>query len=386
MAKGWSFGALTSALKQAAFADIGTAAGNVLGVGTIGLAVSSPTVVASLDLKAYTFRAGEIITVVNSNVQNKPANLTFDSASTVLTFQVIGLGGTTRLLCTDSSSALYNITIAADKSVVYARKMATDFGGTMRTGTDVIRIDGTSANKILYFDNANASDGAAILYDSANQQLHLYGQVAGGKRCTINNVGDFAATGVFKSSDVSNESSMPRVICNSLYVNSNRTAVNGRPGTHICWNEDGSNGRSHFVNNKGGGSGGFVFRTVNNENTNQSGIVTITGSGEIQASSNIKAAGDVYAGGAHMGTDGNIYDATAWGGSLLGWLQGNVLSRDRYTSYGEATNGNNDNIYAEAPAGTVVVGVKQQTNYTGVHWRQPQSLRPGGGWFNVEVS
>lgn len=385
MAKGWSFGALTSALKQAAFADIGTAAGNVIGVGTIGLALSSPVVVSSLDLKAYTFRTGEIITVVSSNVQNKPVNLVFDN-STILTFQVIGLGGTTRLLCTDSSSALYNITIAADKSVVYARKMATDFGGTMRTATDQIRVDGAGANKTVYFDNPNGTEGGAVLYESATQTLNLYAQTAGGKRCTINNQGDFAATGVLRSSDVSNESSMPRIICNSLYINSNRTVMN-RAGTHMAWNEDGNTGRSNFINNKGGGVGGFTFRIVDQTNTNQSGSVTFDGGGSIVCTGTIQGARDVYAGSSHLGTDGNIYDGTAWGGSLLGWLAANVLSRNRYTSYGESTNGNNDNVYAEAPQGTVVVGVKQQTNYTGVHWRQPQSIRPTSNtWFNVEVS
>lgn len=53
-------------------------------------------------------------------------------------------------------------------------------------------------------------------------------------------------------------------------------------GLHLGWNGQ-QNGEADFINNKGYGEGGFVFRTVNLENTMEIGRVTFTGSGEVHA-------------------------------------------------------------------------------------------------------
>ena len=58
--------------------------------------------------------------------------------------------------------------------------------------------------------------------------------------------------------------------------------IGNRQGLHLGWNET-SNGESCFVTNKGAGSGGFVFRTVNFENTAEIGRVTFTGNGGVRA-------------------------------------------------------------------------------------------------------
>lgn len=46
-------------------------------------------------------------------------------------------------------------------------------------------------------------------------------------------------------------------------------------GTYLGWNESGGQGESDFVNNRGGGVGGFLFRTVNQANSVQTGFVDL---------------------------------------------------------------------------------------------------------------
>ncbi|MEL1256883.1 phage tail protein [Enterobacter hormaechei] len=60
---------------------------------------------------------------------------------------------------------------------------------------------------------------------------------------------------------------------------------------------------------------------------------------------------------------------------LQGWRLGAVAT---------ATNGNHDNIFAEAPNGAVVVSVQQKTNYTAVKYRHAQ-YNLNGTWYNAGV-
>ena len=114
--------------------------------------------------------------------------------------------------------------------------------------------------------------------------------------------------------------------------------IGNRQGLHLGWNESGGSGESCFVTNRGIGSGGFVFRTVNFENTAEIGRVTFTGDGEvlarhlqaangarIEAGNNIVGE-NIYSGmgSARMAPDGNLY-GSMWGGD---WLS-NYLSNKR---------------------------------------------------------
>lgn len=68
-----------------------------------------------------------------------------------------------------------------------------------------------------------------------------------------------------------------------LYIKGTPLPIGNRQGLHLGWNESNGTGESDFVTNKGSGGGGFVFRTVNFENTAEIGRVTFTGAGEIQS-------------------------------------------------------------------------------------------------------
>lgn len=131
-------------------------------------------------------------------------------------------------------------------------------------------------------------------------------------RACIHAIGDNGVQAVwqFNPNDSSFYSPGPittagNITCNGLYnslVNTGRMFVYLPPspgegqGTHIGWNETGSKGESDFVNNRGGGSGGFHFRIVNTENTVETGNVIISGTGDLTTTGNLNtgAAGGVY--------------------------------------------------------------------------------------------
>lgn len=114
--------------------------------------------------------------------------------------------------------------------------------------------------------------------------------------------------------------------------------IGNRQGLQLGWNESGGSGESCFVTNKGLGSGGFVFRTVNFDNTSEVGRVTFTGDGAVlarhlQAANGARIEADnnivgenIYSGmgSACMAPDGNLY-GSMWGGD---WLS-NYLSNKR---------------------------------------------------------
>lgn len=103
--------------------------------------------------------------------------------------------------------------------------------------------------------------------------------------------------------------------------------IENRQGLHLGWNES-WNGESCFVNNKGAGSGGFVFRTVNYENSAEIGRVTFAGNGGVRAW-DLRAAN-----GARIEAGNNIVGASIFSGmgscqfntegNLLGGLWNNV--------------------------------------------------------------
>lgn len=68
------------------------------------------------------------------------------------------------------------------------------------------------------------------------------------------------------------------------YMVNNRTMGAGSQGMYMAWNETGGTGEGAFICNKGSGSGGFVLRTVNSDNSVETGRVTIDGIGSMNTS------------------------------------------------------------------------------------------------------
>lgn len=158
---------------------------------------------------------------------------------------------------------------------------------------------------------------------------------------------NIAVAGVTYAQGGINQTVSPNVYnkLSRLHIDTNPQHVGQRQGLHIGWNEGGS-GESNFISNRGAGSGGFVFRTVNVENSVETGRMTITGSGAVSAAAFTAASGariesnnnivgqNLYAGmgSARLVHDGDVF-GSMWGGD---WLS-NYL--------------NNKYLFAKPPAG-----------------------------------
>ncbi|MEY8771418.1 hypothetical protein AB6T85_13505 [Erwinia sp. ACCC 02193] len=68
-----------------------------------------------------------------------------------------------------------------------------------------------------------------------------------------------------------------------IFVN-NHTMPGNSQGMYMQWNESNGTGEGALVCNRGSGSGGFVLRTVNSDNSVETGRITISGNGDLNTS------------------------------------------------------------------------------------------------------
>ena len=131
-----------------------------------------------------------------------------------------------------------------------------------------------------------------------------------------------------------------------LHIDSNPRHVGQRQGLHIGWNEGGS-GESNFITNRGAGSGGFVFRTVNAENSVETGKVNITGDGVLYANHLQVRSG------ARIEGNNNIVGQNLYAGMGSTMFEGNGnLSGGIWAQWGNLWSGlNNNSLFAKPPGG-----------------------------------
>jgi hypothetical protein len=99
---------------------------------------------------------------------------------------------------------------------------------------------------------------------------------------------------------------------NLAFARINASSANpNSQGVWLSWN-DGGTGAAQLTNNQGGGTGGFVLRNVNSDNTVETGRVTIGQNGSITASASVVSLGNVVAG-------GGIVAVTSYGSRSLFW-------------------------------------------------------------------
>jgi len=81
---------------------------------------------------------------------------------------------------------------------------------------------------------------------------------------------------------------------NGQWVHISGIATPSVQGAWVSWNDVGD-GSTYLTDNKGTGTGGFVFRTVNADNSAESGRVTFSATGAIVADSDIRSHTNVIA-------------------------------------------------------------------------------------------
>lgn len=162
-----------------------------------------------------------------------------------------------------------------------------------------------------------------------------------------------------------------------MYIKGGTGHMANNQGLHLGWNESGSTGESCFVTNKGIGNGGFVFRTVNLENTAEIGRVTFTGNGEVHAR-HLQAAN-----GARIEAGNNIVGASIFSGmgscqfnsegNLLGGLW-NRVGGDLYNSL------QNKYHFAKPPVGVALFTARGGDYLEGL----VDNTAVGFRWFNSD--
>lgn len=82
-----------------------------------------------------------------------------------------------------------------------------------------------------------------------------------------------------------------KISCQQLFVNNNTGAFTTQGG-YMQWNFSGGSGETDFVNNEGGGSGGFNWYNTNSSGSTVTQIMSITGGGDLQTAGTIQAGSD----------------------------------------------------------------------------------------------
>lgn len=151
-------------------------------------------------------------------------------------------------------------------------------------------------------------------------------------------------------------------------------------GLTIDWNGVGF-GAAGLTNNRGLGTGGFIFRTVDSTNKTEYGRVTFNELGEIFAGRNI------YAGSAKFAIDGNSY-GTIWGtGGNSDWLSNNLNARFGAIPVNNATG----DISGPAWGGLLSAHLAEkwrgiQSQFAGIPVDNPSGNIRGSAWGNDWLS
>lgn len=283
-------------------------------------------------------------------------------------------------------------------------------GAVVNGGLGLGVVSGLGGNSIALGDNDTGfkqnGDGVLDVYANSRQVMRfLNGGITSYMLFNMNAGASLSSNLTFK---------------NGGSITSEKTGANPRNG-RIYWGGDASRGnRVEFADDAGWKA--YIERHPTNG-------VQLVVNGRINGSI-VYSSSEVQAGGgkARFTADGNIF-GSKWGNQWLDtYLKNTYQPKGNYTPAGQAytkaesdgrfqpkgnytpagqaytkaesnarflqgwrlgavataTNGNNDNIFAEAPNGAVVVSVQQKTNYTAVKYRYAQ-YNLNGTWYNAGV-
>ena len=375
MAKGWSFGALTDALKSSAFVDTtdvaGAVAGNAMTVGFMNLGRTNLPKVSILNMGTYRWKFGEVVYCSWANVTwpdgaSTQSKMSFVSGDAVR-FSCIGFADQVATVLVQNSILFYVLTVNQNTSTTtfdVKQLIASDGADSVQITQSQLSFGGNSNYATLYLrDRRDGNKVGYIQYDSSINNLYLAAVPGGSNRSTILADGTLRTDGVLQSNNANAASSIPR-------FRSINFSVNGPPGNvifaneqgmHVGWNESGASGMGSFICNKGGGTGGYRFRVVNSDNSVETASWIMDGSsGNFKATGDIIAARNVYSGngGSFMATDGNIYGGV-WGGYLSNYIAGQI------GNVNNNINNVNNNIYANFNANSMSDGGRGGQQYKG---------------------
>ncbi|MCX8966796.1 hypothetical protein EHW66_17945 [Erwinia psidii] len=164
------------------------------------------------------------------------------------------------------------------------------YEGAVTMAANILNLDEEAKGKILSQDVGVvisvedsglgvSADGVPGIFE--NGKITAFGKLALKDSLTYTDVDAFPASGGTVGEDA----------VHSPYFHSTSTAPANAQGAWLSWNGTGGGGEANLTCNKGEGGGGFRFSTVNSDNTTETGLVSISGTGDLNASGTVSEAG-----------------------------------------------------------------------------------------------
>lgn len=215
----------------------------------------------------------------------------------------------------------YPVTVTSDAAgaVVLQQPIRTTHGRAVSGGAQVHMFCPTpysitvldSAGRVTY-TSLNETDPSVVslgtsTVQSASSLADLRARSGSGtNQVWVDGVGMY----VYQPTDTTSPQSVPFIVVgndgsryylDAVDLNGNFVKVSGAAptpsaqGLWISWNEDGSQGDTYFTNNNGGANGGFIFRNMDVTGTNQLGAVTISATGALDSTGDLRSHANVIA-------------------------------------------------------------------------------------------
>lgn len=383
--KGWSFGALTDALKSAAFLDAGQSAGQVALIDTNNRVTAAGIANVYTGFRAAGVEQNDVFLYSSGNraVNGVTGELSFNWYNTTTKFQHLRGAGT--------DSLGFNIAWSGTKKIHYqsSSNRVVANADLFSTNGLVIGSQSTNDTNAVYSDwfrvTANSATEFILRHTGRQWRFASYGGIVADSRLS-GGAGDAFVRAMVGSGDWNTWRSRAPMVQVDL---DGYGASTGLKFTQ--WGV--AEVASISAANSGSASGAVATLEFNAgttslylSGTNSNNTLTLS-TGGFTAAGSLVAGGTVYAGGgsAHLTTDGNTY-GTTWGGYLSSWLSNafnNVVKDVRYG--GEGSFVINKDQWCKAPQGAFMTGWYYEGDNPGgdsVSYRYLQ-VYIQGGWRNI---
>lgn len=378
--KGWSFGALTDALKSSAFLDAGQAAGQVLLIAASNRAQVDGVTNVDTGFRAAGVEQNDVsLYSVGARAANSAtARLAMNWYATNTTLEHVRGAGTDSLGFAMRYNGVKKLHYqpSGDRLVSSAKDLFSTGGLVLGSQSNA---DVTAAYSDWFRITARTATSFALIHTAKTWEFSAGGGIQVNTPLTVD-----ANTGALDVAPNSGAWDSWSTINSAVHVR----LTGAGASTGVKFQVPGTANVAAIQGAYSGGRG--MLRLVSGSGPSYmlggSGNSTHTfAGGGLTCDSNIVSAGTVYTGGGSgfVTSDGNV-NGSAWGGYLSNWLNTNVMGdfgRGGQQYYQSTVNSN-----WESPAGCVLTG--RNTNFndgrqTGFYFRQLIGRKLGGAQFGV---
>lgn len=383
--KGWSFGALTDALKSAAFLDAGQSAGQVALIDTNNRVTAAGITNVYTGFRAAGVEQNDVFLYSSGNraINGVTGELSFNWYNTTTKFQ--------HLRGNSTDSIGFNIAWSGTKKIHYqasSNKIVAN-GDLFSTNGLVIGSQSTNDTNAVYSDwfrvTANSATEFILRHTGRQWRFTPYGGIVADTRLS-GGAGDAFVRAMVGSGDWNTWRSRAPMVQVDLDGYGASTGLKFTQWgvaeiASISAANSGSAGSAVATMEFNAGTTSLYLSGASSNNT-----ITLN-TGGMTVATNLVAGNIVYGGGgsSYMGTDGNII-GSIWGGALNAWLNNSFNNVVRDVRYGgEGSFVINKDQWCKAPIGAFMTGWYYEGDNPGgdsVSYRYLQ-VYIQGGWRNI---